>query len=89
MFRKLVNVNSIILIGSGLALGAWGVWSLYRYRDYTFGGGIGLIGIGNIMFGATNGFADQTPPGRIMFRVGVFSYLIGLLATVYSIRYLF
>ncbi len=86
--KKYLNANSIILLVSGVALVAWGAWRLYRFRDFTFGFGMLSIGIGNIMFGATNGFADQTNRGRIMFRIAIVSWAVGLLASAYSMRYL-
>jgi len=85
--KQYLNFNTIILVVTGLLLMAWGAWKIYRFRDYVFGGGVFLIGVGNLMFGATNGFSDPTPRGRILFKAGIFGYVLGILSTAYSMRY--
>ena len=89
MIRDYLNLNTLILLISGLLLMAWGGWTFYRYRDYIFGGGIFCIGVGNLLFGLTQGFTDTSPRGRLFFKVAMFAYLFGLLSTGYSMRYLF
>ncbi len=86
--RKYLNLNTIILVASGVFLMGWGAWRLYTIRDYMFGGGVFLIGLGNLMFGITNGFADQTPRGRVFFKVAMFSYIFGVSSVAYTLRYL-
>ena len=88
LLKKYLNFNTIFLVILGLALIAYGGWYLYRYRGYQYGGGILLIGVGNVMFGITNGFADPTPPGRLFFKIGVMSYVVGILAVAYTMRYI-
>ncbi len=87
--RKYLSVNTLILIISGLVLMAWGAWTVYRFRSYMYGGGIFLVGVGNFMFGITNGFADTTPWGRFYFKIGALSYLVGISSVLYTMRYIF
>ena len=86
--RQYLNLNTIILVVSGLLLMVWGAWKVYRFRDYIFGGGLFFIGAGNFFFGITNGFTDPTPRGRFFFKAGIFAYLAGLVSVGYSLRYL-
>lgn len=60
----------------------------YRRLDYIFGGGVILVGVGNLFFGITNGFTDPTPLGSVFFRAGAFSYIVGALLVGYSLRHL-
>jgi len=87
-FRNYLNFNNIVLFIVGALLLLWGAWSLYRFRQYIFGGGLVCIGIGNLLFAFTNGFADTTPTGRFLFKVGAFAYLSGFGLVGYSMRYI-
>ena len=87
-WRQFLNFNAIFLILTGLFLILWGGWRVYRFRDLVFGGSLSMIGVGILAFGLTNGFADQTPRGRMLFKFGVFSFIIGILAFGYSMRHL-
>jgi len=86
--RQYLNLNNLILFATGLALMAWGGWTIYRTRQYLFGGGMFLIGFGNILFGITNGFTDQTPRGRFFFKVALFAYGFGLATVAYTMRHM-
>ncbi len=78
----------MILFFSGLFLVAWGLWLVYKRRDYVFGGGMFLIGIGNLSLAVTNGFTNMSPQGRLIIRFGAFSYIVGILCAAYSMRHL-
>ena len=88
-YKDYLNFNNLILLVSGLILVAWGLWQVYRFRQYVFGGGVFLIGIGNMFFALTNGFTDQSPKARFLTRFGIFSYILGFGSTAYSMRHLF
>lgn len=85
--RQYFNLNNLILFSTGFALIVWGSWTVYRTRQYLFGGGMLLIGVGNILFGITNGFTDQSPRGRFFFKVALFAYGLGLATVAYTMRH--
>lgn len=70
--------NSILMIFIGLALIVFGVWLATNPWGRIFGAGFVFTGIGNILFGLTNGFTDMTPFGRTLFRFAVLAYLVGI-----------
>ncbi len=78
-----LNLSSILLITIGLLLIAYGGWSLYKFRDYTWAAGLISLGIGNGLFGITNGFSDLTPKGRIFMKIGITTLIIGVLIVGY------
>ncbi len=82
MFNNL-TFTSILLIVIGFLLLAYGGWYFYRFRDYTWAAGMISLGIGNGLFGVTNGFTDLSPKGRIFIKVGVTALIVGVLVTGY------
>jgi hypothetical protein len=70
--------NSILMILIGLALIAFGVWLGMQSVGRVYAVGFLFTGIGNILFGMTNGFVDMTPIGRLFFRVALIAYIIGI-----------
>ncbi|MCB1024283.1 MAG: hypothetical protein KDB79_07830 [Acidobacteria bacterium] len=86
---RYLNFNTIVLSLVGLLMIAKGLFNLILFRDYIFAGGISMLGAGFIIFGITNGFADPTPRGRLLFRIAIPALLIGGVLTLYSMRYYF
>lgn len=78
-----LNLSSILLIIIGLLLITYGGWSLYKFRDYTWATGLISLGVGNGLFGLSNGFADLTPRGRIFMKIGITMLIIGVLIVGY------
>jgi hypothetical protein len=70
--------NSIIMILIGLGLMAFGAWLALHSWSRMFGIGFLATGIGNVLFGATNGFTDMTPVGRNLFRFALVAYIVGV-----------
>ncbi len=66
----------MILIG--LAMMGFGVWLGLRPWGRVYAVGFFCTGIGNILFGMTNGFVDMTSIGRLLFRVALIAYIIGV-----------
>lgn len=62
----------------GLALLGFGVWLAMSPWGRLYAVGFFFTGIGNILFGITNGFVDMTPIGRLLFRIGLIAYIIGI-----------
>jgi len=70
----------MILIG--LAMIVFGVWlALYGSRVHAVG--FLFTGIGNILFGATNGFTDLTPIGQKLYRLALLAYVVGVPLVAY------
>ena len=70
--------NSILMIFVGLALIAFGVWLALSPAGRFHAIGFLLTGIGNILFGATNGFTDMTPIGQKLYRLALLAYAGGI-----------
>ena len=48
-----------------------------------WGGGLISLGLGNGIFGWTNGFSDLTPTGRILTKFGILTLVFGLVVVGY------
>jgi hypothetical protein len=84
MFSNL-NFNSIFYLFLGLLLMLAGGYYAYRMRMYPLGGGLIFLGAGGILCGLTNGFTDYSPTGRMLWKIGVPTLLLGLLMTGYGV----
>jgi hypothetical protein len=80
-----LNLNSILVIligiGSVIVGGVLGLLPAYRI----LGVGLFAMGIGTILFGATNGFSDPSPTGRLLFRIALIAYFIGTPIVAYEV----
>ena len=75
--------NSIIMIFIGLTLMAFSVYlALYSWSRF-FAVGFFFTGVGNILFGATNGFTDMSPMGQKLYRLALLAYIIGVPVIAY------
>jgi hypothetical protein len=70
--------NSILMVIIGLALIAFGVSLGLKAWGRMYAVGFLFTGVGNILFGITNGFTDMTPTGRLLFRIALIAYIIGV-----------
>jgi hypothetical protein len=70
--------NSIVMILIGLALIGLGVLVVLMpaYRMHSIG--FIFTGIGNILFGLTNGFTNMSPLGLKLYRLALAAYLFGI-----------
>lgn len=84
MFRDLTP-TSFFWIFLGLLLFGYGVYNGYYWRNYPYAAGLSFLGIGGILCGITNGFADYSPMGRLLFKIGIPLLLLGLLLTGYNV----
>lgn len=84
MLRDL-TLTSFFWIFLGFLLFGYGGYNGYYWRNYPFAMGLIFLGIGSILCGVTNGFADYSPMGRLLFKLGMPILLIGLLLTGYSV----
>jgi hypothetical protein len=70
--------NSILMILIGLALIFLGVFfalsPAFRFHSV----GFIFAGIGNVLFGFTNGFSDMSPLGLKLYRLALAAYILGI-----------
>lgn len=84
IFAEIMNLgfqptfNSVLMILVGLALIAFAVYLALSPTDRFHSVGFALTGIGNIIFGATNGFTDMTPIGQKLYRLALLIYAGGI-----------
>jgi hypothetical protein len=77
-----LTFNMILMIGIGLSLICCGIW-LGLEGDRIFGAGLLFNGIGSLFWGITNGFIDMSPRGQLFYRLGILSFLIGIVIIIY------
>lgn len=77
--------NSIVMILIGLAMIVLAVYLAFTAGGRFFAVGFFFTGVGNILFGATNGFMDMTPMGGKLFRIGLGAYAIGIPVIAYFV----
>jgi hypothetical protein len=70
--------NSILMIFIGLALIVFAVFLGLNAWSRMFAVGFLCTGFGCILFGITNGFTDMTPTGRLLFRIALVAFAIGI-----------
>lgn len=73
-----ITLNSVLMVLIGLGLMAFGVWLALRQGSRIDGTGFFFTGIGNILFGITNGFTNMSSTGRLLYRLALVAYLIGI-----------
>lgn len=61
---------------------AFGIWLALDWARFHAGGFL-LTGIGNILFGATNGFTNMTPIGQKLYRLALVAYCGGIPLVAY------
>ena len=52
------------------------------HRVFAFG--LVACGVGFVFFGFTEGFTDPTPRGKLLYRIGIISFIIGLPIVLYG-----
>jgi hypothetical protein len=70
--------NSIVMILIGLALIVIGVFIVLSPSGRMHSVGFLFTGIGNILFGMTNGFTNMSPTGLKLYRIALATYVIGV-----------
>lgn len=77
-----LTLNKVLMTAIGLSLLVVGIMLLFS-RKYVFGAGMCFFGIGSMFWSLTSGFIDMSPKGRVFYRLGVISFLIGFGITIY------
>ncbi|MGI8495337.1 MAG: hypothetical protein ACR2L1_08505 [Pyrinomonadaceae bacterium] len=83
MFNNL-TLGSYFYIFLGLLLFGGGGYVWHYWRMYPLAMGLVFLGIGSVLCGITNGFADYSATGRLLWRIGAPILLIGLALTGYG-----
>lgn len=78
-----ITFNSVLMMIIGVSLMVFGVWLASHSGTRIDGAGFFFTGIGNILFGITNGFTDMTSTGRLLYRLALVAYLIGIPVIAY------
>ncbi len=81
------TLNSWLLLGIGVLFFFGGIFHLISYHDRVLSIGLAASGVGFALLGLTEGFADPTPRGRRMYRIGIIAFIIGvpiLIKTAYQ-----
>lgn len=71
-----LGTNGVIAVLLGVFFIAWGVFGLANRMTDFFSIGISVFGAGCIIFGITDGFNDETPRGRLLFKIGILVFLL-------------
>lgn len=78
-----ITFNSVLMILIGVGLIVFGVWLMTTPSSRVYASGFLFTGLGNVLFGMTNGFTDMTPTGRKLYRIALITYLIGIPIIIY------
>jgi hypothetical protein len=72
------TLNSWLLFGIGVLFFFGSFFHLILYHDRLLSVGLAASGVGFAMLGLTEGFADPTPRGRRMYKIGLIAFIIGV-----------
>lgn len=78
-----LSTNGYLAVGIGIASILWGLWGIFQYLFDYFSYGLVLFGTGFIIFGITDGFNDESPRGRMMFKAGILIFIVSALIFTY------
>jgi hypothetical protein len=70
--------NSIVMILIGLLMIALGGFFLFNAATRFHSVGFVFTGIGNILFGMTNGFTNMSSTGLKLYRLAMTAYIFGI-----------
>ena len=80
-----LTLNALLMILIGVVCLIAGIYAATLPGLRTLAVGLVLTAVGNFLFGFTDGFSDSSPRGRMLFKIGVISYLGGIPIIVYSV----
>ncbi len=73
-----LSLNTVLMVLIG---GAFIVFSMYHglfFRDRLATIGLFATGIGCTFLGLTDGFTDPTPRGKVLYKIAVVAFVVGL-----------
>lgn len=77
--------NSLFALALGLLTVAGGAYMCLHSWTRTTGIGLLLIGFGVASLGFTNGFADQSPLGKLLYRLSLVALGVGIPTILYGL----
>jgi hypothetical protein len=80
-----LNLNAVLMILVGVVFIGVGAVLASQYLYRLMGVGLFIIGIGNLLFGLTDGFSDTSPRGQVLFKLALGAYLVGVPIVGYRI----
>ena len=78
------SFNSWLLIAIGLAFVIGGFVHVVMFRGRLFSIGLVATGVGLTILGLTEGFADPTPRGKLLYRIAIISFVVGVPIVAYG-----
>ncbi len=80
-----ISLNSWLMMAVGLIFFLGGIYyGITYFYDRIFAFGLVACGVGFIFFGFTEGFTDPTPRGKLLYRIAIISFIVGLPIVLYN-----
>jgi uncharacterized membrane protein YidH (DUF202 family) len=79
-----VSLNSWLMMAIGLVFFLGGIYQFFFSYDRIFSLGLIASGVGFTFFGYTEGFTDPTPLGKLLYRIAMISFLVGIPIVLYG-----
>jgi hypothetical protein len=73
-----LSLNSWLVMLIGLVFLLGGIYHGLFYRDRMLSAGMITFGIGFLFLGLTEGFSDPTPRGKLLYRIAIISFIVGI-----------
>jgi hypothetical protein len=73
-----ISLNSWLVMAIGLVFLLGGVYHGIFYHDRMLSAGMVTFGVGFLFLGLTEGFSDPTPRGKLLYRIAIISFIVGI-----------
>jgi hypothetical protein len=73
-----LSLNSWLVMLIGLVFLLGGIYHGLFYRDRMLSAGMVTFGVGFLFLGLTDGFSDPTPRGKLLYRIAIISFIVGI-----------
>ena len=72
------SLNSWLVIALGLIFFFGGLCHVILLHDRILSFGLVATGLGFFLLGLTEGFSDPTPRGKLLYRIAIVSFIVGV-----------
>ena len=72
------------MMAVGLVFLLGGIYQFFFSYDRIFSFGLVVSGIGFVLFGFTEVFTDPTSRGRLLYRIAIISFIVGIPIVLYG-----
>jgi len=80
-----LSLNSWLMMAVGLLFFFGGVYyGISHPGERVLAFGLVACGVGFVFFGFTEGFTDPTPRGKLLYRIAIISFIVGLPIVLYN-----